>query len=184
MSAWLHTPCAQRHADLELSVICGIAICRCNTSSWRRQVSSNASCPSQLHEWYLPDRRGCAAAVRIHRVLCLAAHMHMFNRLATICWLRHMALLASTTCVLKLGSRPRLHTWLPAGFDSHFSSCGKEYHYLLGCGAPNPLHARQRWWVCDRWCDQSRGKPQRLSDIRLDVEAMREAAQLLQVGLS
>ena len=69
----------------------------------------------------------------------------------------------------------------PPGFDAHFSSCGKEYHYLMGCGAPSPAHARQRWWVYDRWCEQSRGKPRGLGDVRLDVGAMQEAAQVLQV---
>jgi hypothetical protein len=58
---------------------------------------------------------------------------------------------------------------------------GKEYHYLLSCGAPSPIEARQRWWVYDRWCEQSRGKPSGLKDVQLDVAAMQEAAALLQV---
>lgn len=41
------------------------------------------------------------------------------------------------------------------------------------------LQAKHRWWVYDRWCERSRGKPQRQSDVELDVGAMREAAALL-----
>jgi hypothetical protein len=51
----------------------------------------------------------------------------------------------------------------------------------MGCGAPSPRDTRQRWWVHDRWCEQSRGKPRSLGDVKLDVDAMREAAQQLQV---
>ncbi|KAI8476479.1 MAG: pseudouridine synthase [Monoraphidium minutum] len=70
----------------------------------------------------------------------------------------------------------------PEGFDAHFSSCGKEYHYLLSCGPPSPGAARARWWVHDRWCEMSRGKPQGMRDIELDVGAMQEAAALLQAS--
>mgnify|MGYP001807002358 CR=1 FL=1 len=27
--------------------------------------------------------------------------------------------------------------------------------------------AKYRWWVYDRWCERSRGKPSKLSDIRV-----------------
>ncbi|KAG2429559.1 hypothetical protein HXX76_010794 [Chlamydomonas incerta] len=65
------------------------------------------------------------------------------------------------------------------GFDSHFSACGKTYIYKFSAGLPDPLQAKYRWWVYDRWCERSRGKPSKLSDIRLDVGAMAEAGQLL-----
>ncbi|WIA08941.1 hypothetical protein OEZ85_008358 [Tetradesmus obliquus] len=67
----------------------------------------------------------------------------------------------------------------PEGFDSHFSSVGKEYCYKLSCGVPDPLQMRQRWWIHDRWCERSRGKPQQPSDLLLDVAAMQQAAQQL-----
>jgi hypothetical protein len=35
----------------------------------------------------------------------------------------------------------------PPGFDSHFSSLGKEYAYLLDCGQPSPHDAKLRWWA-------------------------------------
>ncbi|KXZ49697.1 hypothetical protein GPECTOR_20g554 [Gonium pectorale] len=78
------------------------------------------------------------------------------------------------------------------GFDSHFSSCGKTYTYKFAAGLPDPLQAgtkggkgrgreargsRYAWWVYDRWCERSRGKPGRLSDVSLDVGAMAEAAE-------
>jgi len=79
-------------------------------------------------------------------------------------------------------TRKNHHEHAPTGFDSHFSSCGKVYHYLLdGAAAPHPGDAKARWWVYDRWCEQSRGKPQKVADVALNVEAMQEAAQLLQV---
>eukprot|EP00198_Chlamydomonas_reinhardtii_P008327 XP_001697664.1 tRNA pseudouridine synthase [Chlamydomonas reinhardtii] len=65
------------------------------------------------------------------------------------------------------------------GFDSHFSACGKTYIYKFAAGLPDPMQAKYRWWVYDRWCERSRGKPSKLSDIRLDVGAMCEAGQLL-----
>ncbi|KAG2438287.1 hypothetical protein HYH02_010985 [Chlamydomonas schloesseri] len=65
------------------------------------------------------------------------------------------------------------------GFDSHFSACGKSYVYKFSAGLPDPLQAKYRWWVYDRWCERSRGKPSKLSDIRLDVGAMSEAGRLL-----
>lgn len=46
------------------------------------------------------------------------------------------------------------------------------------CCGPCP-QAKQRWWVHDRWCERSRGKPSHWSDLALDVGAMQEAAQLL-----
>ncbi|GBF90172.1 tRNA pseudouridine(38,39,40) synthase [Raphidocelis subcapitata] len=67
----------------------------------------------------------------------------------------------------------------PPGFDSHFSSLGKEYAYLLECGCPSPHEAKLRWWVYDRHSERSRGRPQRDAQLRLDVAAMREAAELL-----
>jgi tRNA U38,U39,U40 pseudouridine synthase TruA len=41
------------------------------------------------------------------------------------------------------------------------------------------MQTRQRWWIYDRWCERSRGKPQQPSDLLLDVEAMQQAAQQL-----
>jgi hypothetical protein len=41
------------------------------------------------------------------------------------------------------------------------------------------LQTRQRWWIYDRWCERSRGKPQQPSDLLLDVDAMQQAAQQL-----
>ncbi len=35
---------------------------------------------------------------------------------------------------------------LLSGFDSHFSSCGKEYHYKIKCGMPDPLLVRTQCW--------------------------------------
>lgn len=35
------------------------------------------------------------------------------------------------------------------------------------------------WWVYDRWCERSRGKPQHPKDLQLDVAAMQEAASHL-----
>jgi hypothetical protein len=42
----------------------------------------------------------------------------------------------------RLGRRnPKLLVclWSLAGFDSHFSSVGKEYCYKLNCGVPQPM---------------------------------------------
>ncbi|KAF8072846.1 truA1 [Scenedesmus sp. PABB004] len=65
----------------------------------------------------------------------------------------------------------------PPGFDAHFSSVGKAYVYRLsGEATPDPLSARARWWVHDRWCERARGKPQAPADLLLDVAAMAEAA--------
>ncbi|KAG2488767.1 hypothetical protein HYH03_012765 [Edaphochlamys debaryana] len=63
------------------------------------------------------------------------------------------------------------------GFDCHFSSCGKTYTYRLSAGLPDPLQARYRWDVYERWCTRSRGKPGRLSDVALDVGLMQRAAE-------
>ncbi|GLC53532.1 hypothetical protein PLESTB_000759800 [Pleodorina starrii] len=65
------------------------------------------------------------------------------------------------------------------GFDSHFSSCGKTYLYKFAAGLPDPTQAKYRWWVYDRWCERSRGKPGRLCDVELDVGRMSQAAELL-----
>lgn len=67
----------------------------------------------------------------------------------------------------------------PEGFDSHFSSVGKEYCFKLNSGVPSPMQANQVWWVYDRWCERSRGKPQHPKDLQLDVAAMQEAASHL-----
>lgn len=42
-----------------------------------------------------------------------------------------------------------------------------------------PHQARQRWWLYDRWCESSRGKPQHPADLSLNIADMAEAAQLL-----
>jgi hypothetical protein len=42
-----------------------------------------------------------------------------------------------------------------------------------------PEQSKYRWWVYDRWCERSRGKPGRLSDVELDVGRMQQAAELL-----
>lgn len=42
-----------------------------------------------------------------------------------------------------------------------------------------PAQDKQVWWVYDRWCERSRGKPQHPGDLRLDVAAMQEAASHL-----
>ncbi|GIL87313.1 hypothetical protein Vretimale_1737 [Volvox reticuliferus] len=65
------------------------------------------------------------------------------------------------------------------GFDSHFSSCGKTYLYKFAAGLPDPVQSKYRWWVYDRWCERSRGKPSRLSDVELDVGLMQQAADML-----
>ncbi|EFJ40260.1 tRNA pseudouridine synthase mitochondrial precursor, partial [Volvox carteri f. nagariensis] len=65
------------------------------------------------------------------------------------------------------------------GFDSHFSSCGKTYLYKFAAGLPDPLQSKYRWWVYDRWCERSRGKPGKLSDVELDVGLMQQAADML-----
>jgi tRNA U38,U39,U40 pseudouridine synthase TruA len=46
------------------------------------------------------------------------------------------------------------------------------------CWTP-PAQANQVWWVYDRWCERSRGKPQHPRDLQLDVGAMQEAASHL-----
>lgn len=46
----------------------------------------------------------------------------------------------------------------------------------------NHPQAKQVWWVYDRWCERSRGKPQHPKDLQLDVAAMQEAAGYL-VGM-
>lgn len=50
--------------------------------------------------------------------------------------------------------------WPPlcAGFDAQFSSLGKEYHYLLSSGLPNPLHV-SCWWVQGWRADRKRQIP-------------------------
>jgi len=65
------------------------------------------------------------------------------------------------------------------GFDSHFSSLGKTYEYRITSGTPDPTRMKHAWWPYDRWCERSRGKPLSAGDMRLDVGAMREAAQAL-----
>lgn len=52
---------------------------------------------------------------------------------------------------------------------------------LTCCVAPccNVQQANQVWWVYDRWCERSRGKPQHPQDLQLDVAAMQEAASHL-----
>ncbi|MEW5308600.1 MAG: hypothetical protein WDW38_000545 [Sanguina aurantia] len=69
--------------------------------------------------------------------------------------------------------------YAPQGFDAHFSSVGKTYLFKIGAGIADPTQAKHRWWVYERWCTQSRGKPNSFKDIALDIGAMREAAGLL-----
>lgn len=65
------------------------------------------------------------------------------------------------------------------GFDSLNSSIGKTYSYRIITGVPHPMQSRYRWWLFDRYCTQSRGKPLTPQDLHLDVVAMREAAASL-----
>jgi len=52
---------------------------------------------------------------------------------------------------------------------------------VLATRSPGGLfhQARQRWWLHDRWCESSRGKPQHPADLALNIAEMDSAAQLL-----
>lgn len=41
------------------------------------------------------------------------------------------------------------------------------------------MQSRYSWWIFDRYCFQSRGKPLSPADLHLNVDAMREAASML-----